>query len=246
MEMRDRDSGTSEEEVSLWHRYVSTRDTEVREQLITRHLDTARKIAASLYANRINNTIDFSDYLQYARLGLIEAVDRFDPAHRASFTTFATYRIRGSILNGVEKATEKAAQHAQRKRAQRERVKSVREGADHPSDAFSSMVDVAISLALGYLLEESGIWRPGNEDPGADPYRSLELKRLAERMGLIVQALPEREQLIIRYHYFQQMEFVAIGDVLGISKVRVSQLHARALKLIRDAYQALDRFDVRA
>lgn len=235
--------GVSVEETALWQRYVSTRDPNVRDQLVQRHLNTAQKIAASLYANRINNTIDFADYLQYARVGLLEAVDRYDPARAASFTTFATYRIRGSILNGVEKETEKAAQHAQRRRALRERLKSVREGVE-PNDAFTSMVDVAISLALGYLLEESGIWRPSGEDHAADPYRSLELKRLGERMVLIVKALPEREQLIVRYHYFEHMEFIAIAGLLGISKGRVSQLHARALKLIRDAYRAVDRFDV--
>lgn len=236
----------SEDEAGLWLRYVSTRDTGLREQLIHRYLETAKRIAATLYANRVNNTVDFSDYLQYARLGLIEAVDRYDPGHNASFATYATYRIRGSILNGVEKATEKAAQHAQRQRALRERSKSVRDGLDRPIDAFSDMVDVAISLALGYLLEESGIWRPANEDQAADPYRSLEIKRLVERMGLIVKALPEREQLIVRYHYFEQMEFVAISELLGVSKGRVSQLHSRALKLIREAYRELDRFDLRA
>lgn len=241
----ERDTASADE-AALWVRYISTRDTDLRDQLIERHLETAKRIAATLYASRINNTIDFNDYLQYARVGLIEAVDRYDPGHNASFATYATYRIRGSILNGLEKATEKAAQHAQRQRALRERSKSVREGVDHPNDAFSEMVDVAISLALGYLLEESGIWRPANEDQGADPYRSLELKRLVERMGLIVKALPEREQLIVRYHYFEQMEFVGISKVLGLSKGRVSQLHSRALKLIREAYRELDHFDLRA
>jgi len=237
--------GAPDEEAALWRRYVSTRDRGAREQLICRHMETAKKIAATLYANRVNDMVDFGDYLQYARVGLIEAVDRYDPAHKASFSTYATYRIRGSILNGIEKTSEKAAQHAQRQRALRERSRSLREGIERPSDAFTTMVDVAISLALGYLLEESGIWRPAGDDRANDPYRSLEFKRLVERMGLIVKALPEREQLIVRYHYFEQMEFVAISEVLGVSKGRISQLHRRALNLIREAYQTLDRFDLR-
>ena len=235
---------TPEEESALWQRYVSAQDSGARSLLIERHLRTAHTVAASLYAKRINDTIDFNDYLQYARVGLIEAVDRFDPSRKVKFATFATYRIRGAILNGVGHATEHAAQHTQRQRAVRERVRSVREGSES-NDAFSAMVDVAISLALGYMLEESGLWRPGGDDQTADPYRSLEMKRLILRMGTIVEALPERERLIVRYHYFEHMEFISIGEVLGISKGRISQLHARALKLIRDAYHALDRFDVR-
>lgn len=236
--------GMAEEEALLWQRFVSTQDRDARTLLIERHLETARKIAASLYAKRADHTIAFNDYLQYARVGLIEAVDRYDPKREASFTTFAAYRIRGAILNGIEHASEQAAQYTQRKRAIRERLRSIREGSES-NDAFSAMVDVAISLALGYILEESGLWRPGNEDQTADPYHSLEVKRLIERMAVIVAALPERERLIVRYHYFEYMEFVDIGELLGVSKGRVSQLHSRALKLIREAYQALDRFDVR-
>lgn len=238
------DANMQDEEAKLWYRLVSHQDAEARSRLIERHLETAHKVAASLYAKRFNNTVDFGDYLQYARVGLVEAVDRFDPDRSVSFATYASHRIRGAILTGLEHATEYAEQHTQRRRSARDRLKSIRENIAQ-DDAFSAMADVAASLAIGYMLEESGLWRTGSDDESADPYRSLEMRQLAERIGVIVWALPERERLIVQYHYFEHMDFVAISKLLGVSKGRVSQLHTRALRLVRDAYRAATQFDVR-
>ncbi len=206
--------------------------------LIQRHLSYAKSVAASLYAQRVYPEMEFGDFLQYARIGLIEAIDRFDPDRGVLFTTYATYRIKGSILNGIERTSEDSEQRAHRRRvSQHDRTESIRE-ADRNAESdelFTEMVDVALALALGYILEDSGLWKPLNDDPGQDPYRSLELARLRERMLLILEVLPERERVIIRLHYFDHMEFQAIGELLGLSKSRISQLHRRGLQLVREA-----------
>jgi RNA polymerase sigma factor for flagellar operon FliA len=244
-DLQDALKSLAEEE--LWHRYVARREPGVRHQLIQRYLELARKIAASLYAQRVSNEVEFQDYLQYARVGLVESIDRYDPLREAAFPTYATYRIRGAILNGIEHATEHSAQREHRRRVRaEERLISARERSGDPEseDVLSEMVDITIALALGYVLEDSGLWRMLEDDPESDPYKSYEFKRLQERMRLIVEALPEREQLIVKYHYFQHMEFTDIGELLGLTKGRISQLHSRALRLIRDAYRKLNKFDV--
>jgi len=236
--------GLTEDE--LWRRYIERREVQARQLLIRYYLELARKIAASLYVQRVTNDVEFQDYLQYARVGLMESIDRFDPSREASFQTYATYRIRGAILNGVEHATEHTAQREHRRRVRtEERLVSARErGGVEIGDTLSEMVDVTIALALGYILEDSGMWRTLDDDPETDPYKSYEFKRLKERMALIVQALPEREQAIVKYHYFEHMEFTDIGELLGLSKGRISQLHSRALKLIREAYNKLSKFNI--
>ncbi|HKQ31380.1 MAG TPA: sigma-70 family RNA polymerase sigma factor [Burkholderiales bacterium] len=234
-------------EDELWRRYVAQREPDVRKLLIRCNLELARKIAASLYAQRITNEVDFQDYLQYARVGLVESIDRFDPSREASFPTYASYRIRGAILNGIEHATEHTAQREHRRRVRaEERLISAREraGSGVSGDTFDEMVDVTIALALGYILEDSGMWRTLDDDAESDPYKSYEFKRLKERMALIVQALPEREQAIMKYHYFEHMEFTDIGELLGLSKGRISQLHSRALRLVREAYGKLSKFNI--
>jgi RNA polymerase sigma factor for flagellar operon FliA len=236
----------------LWEEYGKTRDPRLRQDLLQGYLEMTQRIAASLFGKRINNTVSFEDYLQYARVGLLEAIDRYDPAREASFETFATYRIRGAVLNGLEKSTESAAQAAHRRRAHhRERAQSLvlpdAGDAAEPDkfiDPFAGMVDVAILLAMGYVLEDSGEWNPAGADRAADPYKSVQLERVRARLNLLVDALPQRERLIVRYHYFEHLEFQAIGAILELSKGRVSQLHARALRLIREGYDTLEGFDL--
>jgi RNA polymerase sigma factor FliA len=233
----------------------------MEENRLRSYLELTQRIAASLFAKRINNTVSFDDYLQYARVGLLEALDRYDPAREASFETFATYRIRGAVLNGLEKSTESAAQAAFRRRSRhRERAQSlllpdtheaaefgesIDDGSSGPRvDPFAGMVDFAILLAMGYVLEDSGEWNPAGADRAADPYKSVQLERVRARLSLLVDALPQRERLIVRYHYFEHLEFQAIGAILELSKGRVSQLHARALRLIREGYDTLEGFDL--
>jgi RNA polymerase sigma factor FliA len=237
------------DEAALWADYRRSRRTDLRERIVVAYLGMTRNIAAKLFGLRVNNTVAFDDYLQYANVGLLEAIDRFDPSLGNKFSTFAGYRIRGAILNGLEKSTEAAAQSAQRRHARlRERAQSLQHGEAHGAhpgpDGFLGIVDVAVLLAMGYVLEDSGEWNPNGADTMSDPYRSLQLERIRGRLNRLVDVLPERERAIIRFHYFHQMEFQQIGELLGLSKGRVSQLHARALHMIRDGYDSLDRFDL--
>lgn len=233
-----------DDERALWHKYVSQRDPETRALLIDRHLKTAHRIAAFLYAQRFDNSVDFSDYLQYAKVGLVEAVDRFDPARGVIFATFATYRIRGAILNGIDSATELMAQRAYRRQVVKDRMESLRSDKGRGDNLFGEMVDLTIGLALGYILEDSGLWKESDESAAADPYRVYELKRLQQRLILVVGALPERERLIVKRHYFDHKDFGVIAAELELSRGRVSQLHTRALQLMREAYRSLSRFDM--
>ncbi len=238
-----------EPEAELWEEYGRTRGLPLRQRLVRRYLEMTHRIAASLFGRRINNTVGFDDYLQYARVGLLEAIDRYDPTRQVSFATFAGYRIRGAVLNGLERSTELAAQAADRRHARlRERAQSLAPSERDPDDpqmeAFVGMVDVAIMLAMGYVLEDNGQWNAAGPDTAADPYRSVHLERVRTRLGLLVDALPERERLIVRYHYFEHMEFQVIADVLAVTKGRVSQLHSRALRLIREGYETLEDFDL--
>jgi RNA polymerase sigma factor FliA len=247
----------------LWEEFRQTRLAALRDQLIERHLELTRHIAGSLYARRLNDSVSFDDYLQYGRMGLLEAVDRYDPTRGASFTTFANYRIRGAILNGLERCTESAAQAAHRRQQRlRERTDSLvwaesgsqegpsAHGLEDPwarssgLEPFEGLVNVAIMLAMGYVLEEDGRWNPAGSDPSQDLYRSVQMETVRARLHLLVDALPERERLIVRGHYFEHLEFQALAEQLQVTKGRVSQLHARALRLIREAYEALDEFDL--
>ena len=118
----------------LWQALQELGDPRAREQLIIRYGDFARMIAAKLYGTRRDDTVPFKDYLQYAQIGLIEALDRFDAGLGASFESYSSHRIRGSILNGLSRLTELRAQRGYWREVIAERRQSMQESQEAVSD----------------------------------------------------------------------------------------------------------------
>ena len=219
-----------------WRRFIQKREPALREELIGHHLEFARVVAAKLYRLRRDNSVPFDDYLQYARAGLIEAIDCFDPAMAVPFERFSFHRIRGSILNGLEAESELAAQRkAGLPTGLYERLHSfdLDRSNNAQEDALHRWVDKVVGVALGLLLDraQEGL---ADENIHANPYARVELLHLRRRILSCLQTLPTREREVIHLHYFEHLEFQFIAERLSISKGRVSQLHARGLKQLRE------------
>jgi RNA polymerase sigma factor for flagellar operon FliA len=233
------------QEQQLWRAVEQDRNAPERLLLIEKYTYLARINAVHYYRIRSGDDIEFNDYLQFAMVGLLEAVQRYEPDKGASFATFATYRIKGSLLNGLEKATELRDQTAFFRRSQRMRVKSIVSNIDHNENAnFTELVNVTIELALSFMLEDAGFLQ--NEEEVGDELYVSEVKRtLSIHLGELVDKLPERERLIIRNHYYHAMAFDDLAKLFDISKGRVSQLHKQALKLIKLAYESSQELDTK-
>lgn len=151
----------------------------LRDRLVTRYLPYARAIAARMYSRRGGQDFEFDDYLQYASLGLMECVDRYQPGLGASFKTYATTRMAGSILNGLEKLTERQQQLSIQRRltANEDRLASWAEedgeddGMESTEALFRRLAAVGVGVALGVLLEGSGLieWQAGQAASGLGP-----------------------------------------------------------------------------
>ena len=229
-----------DDERSVWQRFVRNRDPGDRETLIACHADLARMHAAKLYADRQILEIEFDEFHQYALVGLVEAVDRFDPEREASFKTYAGHRIRGAILNGIEKYCEKQQQIAARTRLREERLQELLSGVTaEETDPFLRLVDLAIGTAIGFMLEDSRMYQAEERAYEHNIYRSRELKDLARTLETLVETLPNQEQAVIRDHYYLHVRFDQIAANMGVSKGRVSQIHHRALRRMREHYDQL-------
>lgn len=220
---------------ALWVQFIVSRTDGLREELIAHYLPLARIIAAKLYRVRPDDSVSFDDYLQYARVGLLEAIDRFDPEREASFETFSNYRIRGAILNGLGRESEIAAQRAYWSVRTPERIESLQPAEPRSAD-LDDFAQLTVGLALGYLLDrESELVETAGT---SNPYAATELAELRTVVRGLVDQLPERERDIVRQHYYHEREFQIIAQDLGLSKGRVSQLHSQALRRIA---QLLDK-----
>ena len=232
------------EETALWLETAGG-SLPARERLIELHLPLVRMLAARLFARRIDHDLEFGEYLQFATVGLIEAIDRFDPSREILFRNFARHRIIGAVLNGIEHLSEKREQISTRKRLLAERHSSVNAALhqDH-KDVFQQLAEVAIGLALGFILDEPADSQQDEAILPENQYSRLELKQMQERIRTLVERLPQRERMVIKYHYFNHIPFNLIAETLGVTNGRVSQLHRQALELLRETAKSVKACDV--
>ena len=241
------DSLGPEEERALWRRFREDADVSAREALLIHYLPFAKILAAKVYSGRHHDEFEFGEYVQYATVGLLESVSRFDPARGVKFKTFAGRRIIGSILNGLEHLSEKQQQISFRKRLASERLESIRgrqPDGSNPDELFSYLAQVAVGLALGYILEDSGMYQRRNGSYMNNGYEAIETEQLQERMRNLVEKLPERERRVIKYHYMNHVPFEEIADILGVTKGRISQIHKHAVDLLRQAMKEVRSCDI--
>ena len=234
----------------LWQAFQDGRDATLRERLVTHYLRFARIMAAKLYAGRHDADAEFADYLQYARLGLLESLDRFEAERGIKFETYAAKRISGAILNGVRASSEVQEQIAARKRIVAERVTTLQGAAPAPADAaalFGYLAEMAIGLAVGFALDDTGMYADRDGSGGLyqdNTYGGVELRQLKEQIKEALARLPGKQRQVIAYHYLQQMAFEEIARLLEVSRGRIAQIHKEALGNLRDALRRRDSFDL--
>jgi RNA polymerase sigma factor for flagellar operon FliA len=237
---------SEDDESALWKSYVASRDDSIRKRLVDAKLPFARVIAGKVYAGRHHDEFEFDEYLQFAVVGLMESIDRFDPDRGAHFGTYAGRRIIGAILSGLEKLSEKQQQISFRHKIVNERVASLQPTIKPESleQLFSCLADVGFGLALSYLLDGSGMIDVGERSAVASQYDRLEMKQLQQRIRGLLTRLPDMEQRVIRYHYLQDMPFHEIAARCVLTKGRISQLHRNGLALLGEEIRQIRRCDV--
>lgn len=226
-----------EREQQLWLALVRDGHASTRETLFEVHLPYATALAGQLYRNRHHDDVEFKDYLQFACVGLLETIDRFDPARNIDFKTFATQRIKGNVLDGIVRLSDGQEQVALRAQIRRERLESLNDvSGKRTNEVFQSLASLTIGLAIGFILDDTGmVDRPAHASPFNQDhaYHSLAWSQTRDRVHSAVANLPERERKIVQHHYFHGLTFSQIGDILDLSKGRVSQLHRAALTALR-------------
>lgn len=248
------------EEAALWRRYRETGLQADRDTLICHYLPYAQVVAATYYGRRTHDEIEFDEYLQFATVGLVESVDRYAEDRGAQFRTFASRRMHGAILNGLERLTEKQQQIALRTRLRQERMKEVKaaaqatvaeaqakDGSRADKDApFRYLAEVGIGVALTFLLEGTGLVENDAlaSTPASHYYGSLEYRQLQQRLRHFIGTLSAQEQTVIRSHYLQEISFEEVAATLGVTKGRVAQIHRAALDKLRKSLKTHQSSDV--
>jgi RNA polymerase sigma factor for flagellar operon FliA len=227
-----------EEAAPLWQAWRRQRDAATRTRLAEHYASFARMLAARCFRQRFSQELEFADYEQFALVGLLESIERFDADRGSNFEAYASRRITGAVLDGAESLSEKQRQISTRLQARRDRARSLAEGGEAreegAGDALQRLADIAIGLAIGFMLDDSVMYLEGDPvDPGPTPYGRLEIAQLRARLATLVSRLPPAEERVIRHHYYQHQPFDEIARAGGLTKGRIAQIHHAALARLR-------------
>ncbi len=229
---------TQQEDASLWDSFWRGCDS-ARESLIALYAPYVRVVAAKLFSSRSDPGFEFDDYLQFGMVGLIESLDRYRRGSEATFKTFAYYRVRGAILDGVAGLSDRQRQISHYARLRKDRLTSlsagtVAEDEESIDDALNRIGDVVVDLAIGVLMEGSAFCHDESAMADDPRYRDFELRQMQGRVMRIIDDLSTDQAKVLRLHYLQDWPFDDIAEHMGLSKGRISQLHKKAIAEIRE------------
>ena len=225
--------------------------------VITRHSDLVRRIAHHLAA-RLPASVEIDDLIQAGMMGLIEASRSYDAEQGASFETYASIRIRGSMIDeirrgdwvprSVHRRARDAAATIRRLELASGRAASATEVAEAMEMPLPDYLRLIEDAARGQVLSlESRIEDQGELDTpasgGPTPQQVLERSQFGEELGKAIAVLPEREQLVLSLYYEQELNLKEIGAVLGVSESRVCQIHGQAMLRLRGRLKIFESAD---
>ncbi|MDR3221576.1 MAG: RNA polymerase sigma factor FliA [Candidatus Accumulibacter sp.] len=221
-----------------------------KDQLVQRLAPLVKRIAYHLMA-RLPSSVQVDDLVQNGMLGLLDAIDRFEAGMGAQFETYAAQRVRGAMLDGlrdndwlprglrrelrqIEQAINRLEQQFGRPPSEDELARTLGVSlADYQKTLQDARGHQVISFED--MIEENGedFLERHFIDSDGDPSRILEDADLKKSLVQGIELLPEREKLMMALYYEQDLNLREIGEVMGVTESRVSQLHSQAIARLR-------------
>ncbi|UAA37580.1 sigma-70 family RNA polymerase sigma factor [Paraneptunicella aestuarii] len=202
-----------------------------RAQLFERYQEWSKAIARKIYSRSLGKDLELKDMEQYASIGLLEAIERYEPSFGVPFKSFAKKRIRGEVLNHLYRFSESANQYQCKKQILEERLEKL-QLADSSKSPAEAIIDNIVELAVGFLLEHDDAHNSEMVLNG-QRYNTVEFAHLHTRIWHYMDCLTDVEREILDMHYQKINSFSDIAMHLNLTVGRVSQLHKQALKKLR-------------
>ena len=235
----------------LWIEYTNTKSSEIREKIIVEYISLV-KIVAGRLGIYLASYVEYEDLVSYGIFGLIDAIDKFDYNKGIKFETYASLRIRGAILDQIRKMDWIPRSVRQKQKSIDAAIKKLE------SEQGPSFSDEDVANELGITIEEYNNWQgqtninnvssledymeQGNDIKSKDVSvtRTIEPESVAmdnslrESISYAMNSLTENERKVVLLYYYEELTLREISKVLEVSESRVSQLHSKALKKMKN------------
>ena len=246
----------------LWVLYKTEGSSRAREQLVVAYSPLVKYVAGRM-SSGLPAHVEEADLISYGLLGLINAIERFDLSREIKFETYAITRIKGAIidelraLDWVPRSVRARAREIEKAHAKLEhqlhRTPTDEEMARELNLTLDEFQEALVKISSSTVVALDELWAVSDssgdsvslldtlEDPDApNPEALLAQSELKDRLADAIAALPEREKLVIALYYYENLTLREIGEVLGVTESRVSQLHTKAVLRLRARIQAED------
>jgi RNA polymerase sigma factor FliA len=243
----------------LWKRYKEEEDPRARERLVLAYAPLVKYVAGRM-SSGLPSHVEEADLISYGLLGLISAIERFEPAREIRFETFAITRIKGSIidelrsLDWVPRSVRAKAREIEKTNAklehQLQRAPTDQEMADALGTTLDDFQESLMRISNSSVVALDELWTVSDasgdqvslldtiQDVGAvDPAQEMDITDMKDRLADAIARLPEREKLVVALYYYENLTLREIGEVLGVTESRVSQLHTKAVLRLKSRLQ---------
>ena len=254
-------SDDASETAQLWADYKLGRSRELRDKLIIQYSPLVKYVAGRVGVGLPRN-VEQSDLVSFGVFGLIDAIEKFDPARGYKFETYAIARIKGAILDEL-RSIDWVPRSVRSKARSLERAMAKLESVHHraPTDeevaaemgvspqqlqTTLSQISFVGVAALDEMLSggergESVTLADTVADTGEGPMGVYEVEEMRQILAESINRMPEREKIVLTLYYYEGLTLAEIGRVLGVTESRVCQIHTKAVLQLRSRITAVER-----
>ena len=241
---------TGQELSEVWAEYTKTRSKKIRDALIENYVYLVRYVAGKMSMS-VPPSVEIDDLVSSGVVGLMDAIEKYDPGRDTKFETYAVSRIRGAIVDDL-RSLDWVPRSVRRKARLLEDAYSFLEGELHrpaSDDEVSNRLNISTEdlRAITEEVASAGLLSlddfVGNQDGerttrvvdlvcsknGDSPSSSIEVEEMREVLAKSIINLPEKERTVLALYYYEDMTLKEIGRTLGVSESRVSQIHTKAM-----------------
>lgn len=225
------------------------------EKVIEQYIPLVHKVVSQMKRS-LSSQAEEGDLISFGMAGLWDAGKKFDPSQGIKFETYAVQRIRGEILDGLRQTDHAPRSLRKKEKTYREAIETLeqtylrrptaKEVSEHVGITVKEYEQAQLQLSFIHQdsldepknLEENAVIHQIEDQKSIRQDDWLEAKEQRRILAELIDSLPEREKILLSLVYFENLTFTDVSKILGVHKSRISQLHNKAIKTLRDAFDS--------